>query len=71
MKKEVMSRNKKYLKHKTPDTSIKKEGVTSSFSAATGTPGKYGGEDIETPEGPTGSEEDKTVKRTPSPKKSW
>ncbi|HTM65593.1 MAG TPA: hypothetical protein VL093_04685 [Flavipsychrobacter sp.] len=58
-----MSRNDKHSQHETPDTSVKKEGVTSSFSAATGTPGKYSGEDIETPKGSTGSEEDKTVKK--------
>jgi len=62
-----MSSNDKHLKHETPDTSVKKEGVTSSFSAATGTPGKYSGEDIDAPEGSTGSEEDKTVqKNTPA-----
>lgn len=61
-----MSSNDKHLKHETPDTSVKKEGVTSSFSAATGMPGKYSGEDIDAPEGSTG-EEDKTVqKNTPA-----
>ncbi|RYZ54177.1 MAG: hypothetical protein EOP49_05715 [Sphingobacteriales bacterium] len=41
------------------DSSIKKDGVTSSFSASTGEPGKYSGEDITAPDGSTGSNEDK------------
>jgi hypothetical protein len=64
-----MSRKHGHSKHETPDTSVKKEGVTSSFSAATGTPGKYSGEDIETPKGSTGSEEDKTVEKNTPVKK--
>lgn len=48
---------------KPPDTSIKKEGVTSTFSAATGEPGKYGGEDIEDVKSSTGSDEDKIADR--------
>lgn len=42
-----------------PDATNKKEGVTSSFSTATGDPGKYAGEDISDMEGDTGSDEDK------------
>ena len=44
-----------------PDTSKKKDGVTSSFSATTGDPGKYSGEDISDVQGDTGSDQDKTA----------
>lgn len=44
-----------------PDTSKKKDGVTSSFSAATGDPGKYSGGDISDVQGETGSDQDKTA----------
>jgi|GEM_PF-5174883 len=44
-----------------PDTSQKKDGVTSSFSAATGDAGKYSGEDISDVQGDTGSDQDKTA----------
>ena len=46
------------------DTSQKKDGVTSSFSAATGEPGKYSGEDITGPAGDTGGDKDKVADRT-------
>jgi hypothetical protein len=46
------------------DTSKKKDGVTSSFSAATGEPGKYSGEDISDVPGSTGDDEDKIADRT-------
>lgn len=42
-----------------PDTSIKRGGVTSTFSAATGDPGKYGGEDIDEVKGSVGNDADK------------
>lgn len=44
-----------------PDATEKKEGVTSSFSTATGDPGQYSGEDISDVEGDTGSDEDKVA----------
>jgi hypothetical protein len=44
-----------------PDTSRKKEGVTSTFSAATGDAGKYSGEDISDVEGDTGDDQDKVA----------
>lgn len=47
----------------TTDATRKKEGVTSTFSAATGDPGKYSGEDIETVQGTTGDDRDKIVER--------
>jgi|GEM_PF-2667594 len=45
------------------DATRKKEGVTSTFSAATGDPGKYSGEDTETVQGTTGDDRDKIVER--------
>lgn len=42
-----------------PDTTRKKEGVTSTFSAATGDPGEYSGEDISSREGSAGGDADK------------
>ena len=46
------------------DTSRKKDGVTSSFSAATGEPGKYSGEDTSDVAGSTGGDDDKIADRT-------
>ena len=55
--------DQKYMKEIPPDTSVKKKGVTSSFSASTGDTGKYSGEDISDVSGDTGSDEDKIAHR--------
>ena len=58
-----MSDNKDKQKQIPHDTTRKKEGVTSTFSAATGDPGKYGGEDIDNVKGSTGNDEDKIAEK--------
>ena len=46
-----------------PDSSEKKDGVTSTFSAATGEPGRYGGEDLQETNGSIGTKEDMVANR--------
>jgi len=57
----MSKKDKKREELRQDDMSLKKDGVTSSFSAATGDPGKYSGEDIEAPEGSTGNDADKVA----------
>lgn len=46
------------------DPSVKKDGVTSTFSAATGDTGQYGGEDTHDVQHTTGNDSDKIAERT-------
>lgn len=56
----ISSRSEKKKKEMLPpDASVKKEGVTSTDSAATGTPGKYSGEDTGEARADTGDDADK------------